>query len=59
MYWHWIWWQIIVCPPEDRVLDKSCPEYTGWFTCTYCASQKKCRWAFDLYNTNFDCLADK
>lgn len=29
------------------------------FTCVDCASVRKCKLAFDLYNTNGDCLLSK
>lgn len=29
------------------------------FTCHTCPSQETCEWAWDMYNTNGDCLADK
>lgn len=29
------------------------------FTCTTCIAQNYCAYAFDLYNTDGDCLADK
>lgn len=29
------------------------------FTCDTCPSNDTCEWAFDGYNTNGDCLAEK
>ncbi len=29
------------------------------FTCDECPARKTCEWAFDAYNTNDDCLAEK
>jgi MoaA/NifB/PqqE/SkfB family radical SAM enzyme len=29
------------------------------FTCDDCPRKHECQWAFDAYNTNGDCLADK
>jgi hypothetical protein len=31
----------------------------GYFTCDSCDEVSKCEYAFDAYNTNGDCLADK
>ena len=56
MYWHWLWWQIDVAWPKKRMLEEG---IEGWYTCTYCASQRDCEYAFDLYSTNGDCLAEK
>lgn len=30
-----------------------------YFTCSECAKQETCNFAFDQYNTNCDCLAEK
>jgi MoaA/NifB/PqqE/SkfB family radical SAM enzyme len=29
------------------------------FTCDKCPARYTCEWAFDAYNTNGDCLAEK
>lgn len=29
------------------------------FTCDNCPAAKTCQWAFDAYNTDGDCLAEK
>jgi MoaA/NifB/PqqE/SkfB family radical SAM enzyme len=29
------------------------------FSCDDCSARKTCEWAFDPYNTNGDCLAEK
>lgn len=29
------------------------------FTCDDCRDRRTCEWAFDSYNTNGDCLAEK
>lgn len=29
------------------------------FTCDECAGAADCKWAYDPYNTNGDCLGDK
>ena len=29
------------------------------FTCDDCPARYTCEWAFDIYNTDGDCLADK
>ena len=29
------------------------------FTCNRCVDANTCRWAWDLYNTDGDCLANK
>lgn len=29
------------------------------FTCDECPARKTCKWAFDAYNTDGDCLAEK
>ena len=31
----------------------------SWITCTTCPEQMTCAFAFDQYNTNGDCLAEK
>jgi len=31
----------------------------GETTCWYCLKQEKCPYAYDAYNTNGDCLAEK
>ncbi len=31
----------------------------GSFTCDDCPSRRTCEWAFDVYNTDGDCLAEK
>lgn len=63
MYWEWLSWLLSVAPPKgDKVLavmPYTDTHITGWYTCTYCMDQKKCDLAFDVYNTNFDCLLMK
>ena len=34
-------------------------EYDETFTCKDCPARFTCEWAFDLYNTEGDCLAEK
>ena len=58
MYWHWLWWNIDIAVPRRKMrIDDY--EYESFFTCEYCIQQKSCEYAFDLYNTDFDCLAEK
>lgn len=42
---------------EARTADLIC--LLKQFTCHTCKQQDTCTWAWDMYNTNGDCLADK
>lgn len=45
---------------ENQVRDALKPEHRKvTYTCSDCDKSKKCKWSFDDYNTNGDCLADK
>lgn len=48
--------------PEELAEARRCS--SAWFdidkfTCDDCRAQKTCDWAFDPYNTDGDCLAEK
>ncbi len=46
---------------EIKKLRERAVEYVGEteFTCDDCRDRRTCEWAFDPYNTNGDCLAEK
>ena len=50
---------IVTC---DIINCKACEHYKAFLlkcTCTNCPENKSCLYAFDAYNTNGDCLAEK
>ena len=42
-------------PEQIRIID---PGFAG-FTCSDCELADKCRYSFDVFNTDDDCLAEK
>jgi DNA-directed RNA polymerase subunit RPC12/RpoP len=53
-------------PQEDELLEKDYQKFvikvdkeTKNYTCLHCSMNRECKYAWDLYNTNGDCLANK
>jgi hypothetical protein len=45
---------------QDRAISVTINgEPQGGFTCDQCGAVRRCKLAFDWYNTNGDCLAEK
>jgi hypothetical protein len=47
----------------DRLSERRSSAAKDWdiseFSCDHCSAAKTCEYAFDPYNTNGDCLAEK
>jgi hypothetical protein len=57
-------WDKRICIAGNRLLGSECPEYQkkpnkNRYTCFTCSDKKECKYAYDEYNHNGDCLASK
>lgn len=43
----------------ERMVDNGQWEQGMSFTCDSCDQSEECKWSYDPYNTNGDCLGDK
>ena len=59
-----VWWHDLTWRPnrDDEYLEELMAKAKAKdpiFTCHGCPEEPRCQWAWDLYNTNGDCLAEK
>lgn len=45
--------------PDTAELIRKSKAHDPMFTCFTCVENETCKWAWDLYNTNGDCIAEK